>query len=169
MNRQSRCREQQTGDLCFGAAVPIAIGRTCRQAEHIGARASHIHAHQGEMPHTGLLGRSHGTDHAPRRPRQDGVLGQQRRWILQASTGGHHPQPGASLQRSLNLVEVSLQNRPHSRLHQGGLAPGNQSGQRAHLVGANHRLKASGEHRLRQGPFMGWRPPGMHQGDGTTA
>ena len=169
VNRQSGCREQQTGDLRFGAAVPVAIGRPRRQAEHISARASHIQANQGEMPNTGLLGRGHSTDHAARRPRQDGVLGQQRRWGLQTSTGGHHPQPGVSLQRSLHLVEIGHQNRTDGGFYQGGLAPGNQSGQRAHLVGTDHRLKASGEHGLRQGLFMGRRPPGMHQGDGTTA
>jgi len=36
-------------------------------------------------------------------------------------------------------------------------------------MGADHRLKASCERGLRESLFMGWRPPGVHQGDGTTA
>ena len=47
MDRQTGCCELQSCDLCFCIAFPVTVRGSCRQTEHIGARAAHVHAHQG--------------------------------------------------------------------------------------------------------------------------
>ena len=145
---QHRRLQLQANDLGGGAALPGEIALPVIEMEDIGGGATHVEADDRLGRQAGSLqgptAHRHGPHHAPGRPREDRVLGEQHLWSRQGTTGAHHPQPGIRPEGLAHLAQIVLQHRRHRRLHHGGLTAGHKPGLAAELVGKHHGLKAQG-------------------------
>ena len=166
MDRQGGGLKAQAGHGGFGVELD---GRPGLQVEHIRGGSAHVEPQQRPLRQARGAGHRHGAPQAARRPREHGVLGEQLVGGLEHPGGGHHPQPRARAQGLPHLGEIGLQHRPHRRLHQGGVQPGQQPRQAAHPVGEQHRSEAQLLQPGPQGPLVGGIDHGVEQGHGATA
>ena len=105
----------------------------------IGGRASHIET--DDSPEAGSRSGSGGTHQPASRPRKNRVLGMERLRGREHPAGLHHLQRHLAAKVSPQLLEIGVQHRSNRRLQHGGVAPGHQPRQGAHLMRQGDLIK----------------------------
>ena len=162
VNRQHRRLNRQPLELHLLQAGPGPIA-----VANVGRRPAHVKTDDAAKAR--LRRRAHRTHQPPGRPGQDRVLGAQRCWGSQDTTGLHHPQRHMVAQGLLHLLQIALQHRTHGGLQHRGLTPRHQARQGTDLMGERDLLKAKwlqpGGKLLLMAPIGG----AMQQGNSNTA
>ncbi len=120
--------DPETGNL--GLAGPFQLAR---KVGDIGGGAAHVEP--DELPEAGGPSSGDHADHTSCRTREQGILASKPMSLGQTAIGLHeHQAPAAGLQRATHPIDVAAENGREIGVDHGGVTPGHQLHQRAHLV-----------------------------------
>ena len=109
-----------------------------RNTKYVCRRSPHIEPQDGHSLKAGGPCRSDRPHHPSSGAGKNGVFGHQALNGLQGSARGHHPKGSRCTKRPLHLLQITVQHRSNSRLHQRRLTTGHEAWLDAHLVGTHH-------------------------------